>query len=339
MFEEPTMKENEMFSFKNNYMPAFNEKEKDAKDAKYAKDEKEEYAETKIDPYEVCDGRNNNLLDIIYRYKYNSSTRRKITRGHLQPLLTIDSAFMLDKSTNPIKLIYNDTLQFGIDSLSDISSTEIKLSTIPLLLVCIDKKGGHATLIILFNINIFSFGLGYDEDRINCIMASPDPMAKLQKQYIVKIIVPFFSNIANKYLEILNNALDISKINVKYKHPTIFPLTIPYSFINSVLIPSTWNTHNCASFVISAIPTGTADLLSVARPTNIRSRQTNIPSWNEIISKRVITSEMLREMYIFNIKYAKGLNAWQKTRRRRRTRKAKGEFIGTRTRTKTSKAR
>lgn len=206
--------------------------------------------------------------------------------------LELNQAFVINET---MLLTYNIELQTGITYLNNLMSStgaisDVDIYTIPILLVCTtNKKENHATIIILYNRKIYSFGLSYYTIKQNyyCRIVSPDDNLNVQRENTVKIIVPFFDCISSTYLTYINeHFLRKHFIPRDPRETTIsIPLDVPYHRYNSMFNPVSWRSQNCSTFATIGIPSSTSRLGTFSIPASIQSYLCifNIPYWTEIL--------------------------------------------------------
>ena len=260
---------------------------------------------------------------------------------HYNPeTIELNPAFVIDETLN---LTYNPELLVGITELNRLMSyagaisvdDNVDIYTIPILLVCTtNKKENHATIIILYNRKIYSFGLSnYTfEQKYYCRVVLPDDNLNVQRENTVKIIVPFFDCISSTYLTYINkHFLHERFIPKDPRQSTIsIPLNVPYNRYNSIFNPISWGSQNCSTFATIAIPISTSRFISVSRPESIQSYLCifDISNWTEILQlKRIplIELSIMNEKLLFYKSVGLGIKNKTKKMKRKNTFKLEKE--------------
>jgi hypothetical protein len=211
--------------------------------------------------------------------------------------IELNPAFVIDET---MTLMYNSKLLKGITNLNMLMSStgvisidyKIDIYTIPILLVCTtNQKENHATILILYDYEIYSFGLSnyiIDQKYYGRVVL-PDDNLKVQRENKVKIIVPFFDCISSTYLTYINKHF-LREQFIPRESTISIPLNVPYHRYNSIFNPVSWRSQNCSTFATIGIPSSTSRLGTFSIPASIQSYLCifDISAWTDILKLKQI---------------------------------------------------
>jgi hypothetical protein len=255
--------------------------------------------------------------------------------------IELNPAFVIKDET--LTLIYNPELLVGITNLNSLMSYDgvisldynIDIYTIPILLVCTtNQKENHATILILYNHKIYSFGLSnyiIDEKYYGRVVL-PDDNLKVQRENKVKIIVPFFDCISSKYLTYINEHFLREQFIPRDPRESFIsiPLNVPYYRYNSIFNPISWKSQNCSTFATIGIPSSTSRLGTFSIPASIQSYLCifDISAWTNILKLKqipFIELNVMNEKLLFYESIGLGIKNKTKKMKRKNTIKLEKE--------------
>jgi len=254
----------------------------------------------------------------------------------LKPAFVIDEVVNLTYNLELLKgITYLNRLMLNTDQISvdDSVDDNIDIYTIPILLVCTtNQRENHSTLLILYNHNIYSFGLSNHiiKQKYYGRVVLPDGNLKIQRENKVKIIVPFFDCISSKYLTYINeHLLRFSPSDPREPAISIL-LDIPYYRYNSIFNLISWGSQNCSTFATIGIPTSTSRFATFSRPESIKSYLCifDISGWTNILqSKHIpfIELNVMNEKLLFYKRFGIGIIKKTNNIKRRNTIKLEKE--------------